>query len=35
MKWPDVLSAVNPANLSAAQVNTAAKLSYDQLLKTM
>jgi alpha-L-fucosidase 2 len=33
MKWPDVLSAVNPAILSATQVNTAAKLSYDQLLK--
>ncbi|HZH64454.1 MAG TPA: glycoside hydrolase N-terminal domain-containing protein, partial [Flavisolibacter sp.] len=34
MKWPDVLSATNPALLSAAQVNAAAKLSYDQLLKT-
>jgi hypothetical protein len=22
MKWPDVLNATNPANLSAAQVNT-------------
>jgi hypothetical protein len=28
------LSATNPAYLSAEQVNAAAKLSYDQLLKT-
>jgi alpha-L-fucosidase 2 len=33
MKWPDVLTADNPANVSAAQVNAAAKLPYAKLLK--
>lgn len=34
MKWPEVLSTTSPTDLSADQVNAAAKLSYDQLLKT-
>ena len=34
MKWPQVLSTANPADLCADQVNAAATLSYDQLLKT-
>jgi alpha-L-fucosidase 2 len=33
MKWPEVLSATNPALLSAEQVNAAAKLSYNKLLQ--
>ena len=34
MKWPEVLNTSNPAVLSAEQVNAAAKIPYDQLLKT-
>jgi alpha-L-fucosidase 2 len=34
MKWPEVLSSSNPAVLSNEQVNAAAKIPYDQLLKT-
>jgi alpha-L-fucosidase 2 len=33
MKWPDVLSRVNPALLSTQQVDAAAKISYNTLLQ--